>query len=182
MRLRQRAFRPFAISCGFVLFCVAVLSMGWNDDATRAHVEVSGTLKEYEVFGRRKSPTLRFKLAESELDFRVDPSLFRYAMGRAAPAEFKAGAATSVSVMKGELAQPRRPLLNSDLHIAWVHGLKIDGREVFGLREVREWEREDRYWGYALLVCSLASAIYFGFKWQRGVGPTSRSTRGAGVR
>lgn len=177
MSLRRRAFRVFAVSCGFALFCVAIVVMDWNDDATRAHVEVSGMLKEHEVFGRRKSPTLHFKLAESELDFRIDPSLFRYAMEKVVPPEFEPGAAISVLVMKDEFAQPDRPLLNSDLRIVWVHGLTIDGREIFGLREMHAWEREDRYWGYALLVCVLASVIYFGIKWQRGVGPTSRSTR-----
>lgn len=167
MRSRQRAFREFVVSCGFALLCVAIVVMDRNDGAIRAHVEVSGTLQEHEVIGSRKSPTLHFKLTESELDLRIDPALFRYAMGKVVPPEFKPGAAISILVMKDEFAQPDRPLLNRDLRIAWVHGLTIDGREVLGLRETRAWEREDRYWGYAALVCSLASVIYFGIKWQR---------------
>lgn len=174
---KHRAFREFVVSCGFVLFCAALVWLDRNDSTALEHVTVSGTLKEHEVFGRRKSPTLRFKLAESELDFRVDPSLYRYAMEKVLPPGFEPGAAISVLVMKSELAQPDSPILNGNLRIAWVHGLTVNGREIFGLSEMRTWEREDQYWGYALLAGSLAAAVYFGVKWRRSSGPTSRSTR-----
>ena len=127
MNTNHRSFRKFAVSCVFALLCCAFVWIAGNDDAAREHIAIAGTVKEHEVFGRRKSPTLHFKLNESELNFRVDPSLFRYAMKKALPAGFKRGASVTVLVMKEEFDNPDVPLLNQGLHIAWVHELKVDG-------------------------------------------------------
>ena len=177
MNANDRSFREFAVSCAFALFCFAFVWLDRNDDSAREHISLAGTLKEHEVFGRRKSPTLHFKLNESELDFRVDPSLFSYAMKKAVPAGFQRGASVTVLVMKEEFDNPDVPLLNQGLHIAWVHGLKVDGRVIFGLTDTLAEEENERRWRYALLACSLAAVIYFGIKWQRSGGPTNRSTR-----
>jgi hypothetical protein len=173
----NRTFREFVVSCVFALFSFALVWVDKDDYAAREHIAIAGTLKEHELFGRRKSPTLHFKLTESELDFRVDPSLFRYAMKKAVPAGFQRGASVTVLVMKEEFDNPNVPLLKQDLHIAWVHGLKIDGHEIFGLTDTLAEDQNDRRWGYGLLACSLAAVIYFGIKWRRSGGPTNRSTR-----
>lgn len=161
----------FALVCGFLVFRVQ------ESDASRAHTEVSGTLADYEVIGRRKSPALRFRLKEERLDFRVDPSIFREAMHRRVPAQFQRNAPVRVLVMEEEYAAPARPPLNSDVQIAWVHGLTVGDQQIFSVADVFAWERENRRWTYALFALALTVAAYLGIKWRRSNGPTSRSTR-----
>lgn len=177
MKIPSRASLELFFAGLFALGCAALVFGVRESDASRTHIEVSGTLADYEVIGRRKSPALRFRLNEERLDFRVDPSIFREAMHDAVPVQFRRGASIRILVMAEEYAEPVRPLLNSDAQIVWVHGLRVDEVEIFRIDDVFAWERKNRRWSYALFACALIAVAYFGIKWHRGNGPTNRSTR-----
>lgn len=174
MNRSSRASMEFFFAVLFALGCAVLLFSVRNGDASRTHIEVSSTLADYEVIGRRKSPALRFRLNEERLDFRIDPSIFREAMHRVVPVQFQRGASIRVLVMAHEYTDPVRPLLNRDAQIAWVHGLKVNGVEVFGVDDVLAWERKNQRWSYALFVCALFAVLYFGVRRYRVNGPTNR--------
>jgi hypothetical protein len=167
----------FLIAGVFALICCLLVVTVRESDASQPHVEVSGTLADYEVIGRRKSPALRFRLREERLDFRVDPAIFREAMNRAVPVQFQRDAPVRILVMAEEYAQPVRPLLNSDVQIAWVHGLSVGDQEAFSVADVFAWERKNQRWSYALLAFAVLLAAYFGIRWRLSRRPTSRSNR-----
>src|SRR5262249_7695790 len=93
--------------------------------------------------------------------------LFKKGMNRRLPAIFKHGARIAVLASRAELASPSRPLLRPELEIVWVHGLTVDGQDIFGLSTLLAWEKENRLWGYALLAAAICAVTYFGYKWRR---------------
>lgn len=157
----------FGIAALFTLVCIVIVISVQKSCASLPHVRVSGTLGEWQVIGRRKSPALRLRMNEEEVDFRVGPSLFREAMGSTLPPEFERGARISALVLTDEYTSPVSPVLDRDARIAWVRGLTVNDREIFGLAEAGGWEQENRMWSYALLLISVGLTVYSGLKWRR---------------
>lgn len=166
MRQNKSAWQ-FGIAAVFTLVCIVIVISVQKSSASLPHVRVSGTLGEWEVIGRRKSPALRLRMSEEEIDFRVDSSLFREAMDRTLPPELERGARVSVLVLEREYAIPVSPLLHRDARIAWIRGLTVNDREIFGLLEAGAWEQKNRMWSYALLLISVGLTVYSGLKLRR---------------
>jgi hypothetical protein len=164
---QTRSAWELGIACALTVICLAIIIGTHGSKASQPHVSVSGTLAEYAVIGRRKSPALRFRLNEYSIDFRVDPSLFGKAMHRNVPPEFGRGLPVTVLVLEDEYLHPKRPPLNRDVEIAWVRGLRVGDREVFGLPAALAWEQSNRRWGYGLFAVALAFTVYAGVKWRR---------------
>jgi hypothetical protein len=142
-----------------------------SSDASLAHVELSGTLADYEVIGisKKRTSTLRLRLEGNPQEFRVDPSLFNSTMYSIVPTTFRNETPVTLLVIAEQYARPSRPVFNEEVEIVWVHGLKVDGSVIFWIEDVFRTERRNRIWGYALLVTTLMLANYLGLKWRRSV-------------
>jgi hypothetical protein len=128
---------------------------------------VVGTLQDWGKIGRRKSPTLRFRLQEYVPDFRVDPGLFRETMHKEIPPTFRTEATVEVVVSAIEMQSPSRPTLNTDEPIVWVRGLSVDGVQLIRSTDSKAWDRKNAAWGYALVLAALAFLVYSYAKWTK---------------
>jgi hypothetical protein len=163
VRSRKPTVWEFGLVSAFALVCAA-FALNTPDDSQRAHIEVSGTLNEHQIIGRRRARALRFRLNTEQPEFRVGPGLFADAMHNAVPVQFRSGARVTIVVVTDQYSHPIRPLLNDRLRIVWVHGLSVNGQRIFGLEDLRTLEGKNRSSFYVLCAASLGAAAYLGIR------------------
>lgn len=164
---KKRAAQRFGCAAILAVMLAIVVVSVHEIEAAKPHVWVSGTLTEREIIGSGRSPALRLRLEDQPLDFRVDVALFREGMDREIPVGLVPGARVGVLVAREQIAHPVTPMLDRDVQIAWVRGLRVNGKQIFDLAIARSWEERNRQWAYLGLLISIGFVLYTGWKWRR---------------
>lgn len=163
---KKKAAWEFGLASVVSIVCMFVVYTNNESKASTPHTWVSGTVEEWEILNGR-SPALRLRLKEQPMEFRVGIDMFREGMDRTVPPGLVQGARISVLVQRAQYAHPVTLQFDRSTQIAWVNGLRVNHKEIFGLATALAWEERNRSWGYALLLASIGAVLYTGIRWRR---------------
>jgi hypothetical protein len=142
------------------LFLAAVLYIGffnWNHKLKPENqTYLQGELVEWSLLPvSHQDKLIRFTIKGHANDFRIDPALFRAALGRKLPPIFRPGARIGLLADTSQIAAPIHPSANPSLAIVWVNGLSINGVAQFGVDDVVKHESDNlKYWSVLLAIAT----------------------------